>query len=103
MVGATASASFETGSGGSATGLKRSGAGVNANHNHEPSLNHRPQESGSTDKTALHELIQKYGDCTLRDLVLKYVDSEIDRLISASNQHLQQFSEELLATKERSH
>lgn len=44
----------------------------------------------------LEALIDRYGDCTLRELVLKYVDTEIDRLMKASNDHLVQFSEELL-------
>ncbi|CAD7936349.1 unnamed protein product [Amoebophrya sp. A25] len=51
---------------------------------------------GDLSRPDMEALIEQYGDYTLRELVLKYVDSEIDRLMRASNNHLQQFSEELL-------
>lgn len=44
----------------------------------------------------MREIIQQYGDCTLRELVMKYVDAEIDRLLQGSQENLRQLGEELM-------
>lgn len=49
-----------------------------------------------SEKLDMQRILQEFGDCTLRDLVLKYVDREIDRLTKASQDTLQQFSQDLM-------
>ena len=63
-----------------------------------PAQTSQQKDHGQTDPATVqhvNDAIAQYGDLTVKELIQKYVESEIARLTDASQMHLQQFREDL--------